>query len=80
MLNVNPEIEANLIAIARRRGLSMDAFLEEMVAQELGMAGPVESGEDKARAFMEWADSFPDDAPPLSDEAISRDNLYPDRW
>lgn len=80
MLNVNPEIEANLVAIAQRRGLSVDALLQEIVAKELHMAGSVDTGEDKARAFIAWADSFPDDAPPLSDEAVSRDSLYPDRW
>ena len=28
--------------------------------------------------FEEWADSFPDTAP-IPDEALSRENLYPDR-
>jgi hypothetical protein len=32
-----------------------------------------------AHEFEEWADSFPD-APPIPDEALSRENLYPDRW
>lgn len=32
-----------------------------------------------AQQFEEWADSFPD-APPIPDEALSRKNLYPDRW
>ena len=34
-------------------------------------------GEEKARAFLEWAESFPD-TPPLSDDAISRASMYPD--
>ncbi len=36
-------------------------------------------GEDKAREFVEWANSH-DAAPPLSEEAISRASLTPDRW
>jgi hypothetical protein len=34
---------------------------------------------EKAREFVEWARSHPV-TPPLSDEAISRANLNPDRW
>ena len=37
------------------------------------------SGAEKAREFVEWAKSHPD-TPPLSDEAISRASLNPDRW
>lgn len=79
MLDLNPEVEANLIALAQRRGVSVDDILEEILVKESSVT-PVETGEDRARAFIAWADSFPDDAPPLSDEAISRENLYPDRW
>lgn len=43
------------------------------------MAKPDVTGEERAKAFLEWAESFPD-TPPLSDDAISRANLYPDRW
>ena len=31
---------------------------------------------EKARAFREWAESHHSDAPPLSDEAISRESIY----
>jgi hypothetical protein len=37
------------------------------------------SGEERARAFVLWAKSHRD-TPPLSDEDISRANMYPDRW
>lgn len=40
---------------------------------------PVKSGEEKARAFVQWAKSHRD-TPPLSDDAISRASLNPDRW
>ena len=38
-----------------------------------------ESGKEKAQRFAEWAKSHAD-TPPLSDEAISRASLNPDRW
>lgn len=34
------------------------------------------SPQEKAKAFLEWADSHVSDAPPLSDEAISRESIY----
>src|SRR5436309_558515 len=33
-------------------------------------------GESVIPAFEEWADSFPQDLPPLSDEAVSRASIY----
>jgi Arc/MetJ-type ribon-helix-helix transcriptional regulator len=37
------------------------------------------NGREKAREFVEWARSHPH-TPPLSDEAVSRASLNPDRW
>ena len=47
-------------------------------------AGPAfgalpKAGEEKAREFVQWAKSHRD-TPPLSDEAISRASMNPDRW
>ncbi len=37
------------------------------------------NGEEKAREFAEWARNHAH-TPPLSDEAVSRASLNPDRW
>jgi len=37
------------------------------------------NGRGKAEAFVSWAKSHPP-SPPLSDEAVSRAGLNPDRW
>jgi Arc/MetJ-type ribon-helix-helix transcriptional regulator len=37
------------------------------------------NGPHKAEEFVEWAQSHPP-SPPLSDEAVSRASLNPDRW
>jgi hypothetical protein len=37
------------------------------------------NGPHKAEEFVEWAQSHPL-SPPLSDEAVSRASLNPDRW
>ena len=78
MLNVNPELEQNLVALAQERGMTVEALLREFVGQVQAAVAP-QSAEERARAFLTWADSFPD-TPLLSDEAISRASMYPDRW
>lgn len=40
----------------------------------------VASTEERAKAFQEWAESHRLDTPILSDEAISRESIYGDRW
>jgi hypothetical protein len=81
-LNLNPDIEARLIALAQSSGVSVEDFLLHIVIVE------EKTGHSKVRRlspeqwavqFEEWADSFPE-APPIPDEALSRENLYPDRW
>ncbi len=37
------------------------------------------TGEEWAREFRQWAESHPEDQPPLSDEAVSRDTMYEGR-
>lgn len=80
-LNLNPDVEKDLAARAQARGISLSDYLQEMAAREAARL-PVRAGstgEERAKAFLEWAESFPD-TPPLSDEAISRESMYPDRW
>ena len=80
-LSLNPEVEKGLMARAQARGVSLDDYLQELVEKDIGFAaGATETkGEEKARAFVQWAKSHRD-TPPLSDEAISRASMYPDRW
>jgi hypothetical protein len=79
-LALSPEIERGLIVRARARGVSLDDYLQELVEKDAGLAVATETrGEEKARAFVQWAKGHRD-TPPLSDEAISRASMYPDRW
>jgi hypothetical protein len=79
-LNLNPDIEARLLALAQRSGISVEAFLQHVVEEKSGPAPRQQqlNPEDWASQFEEWANSFPD-APPIPDEALSREFLYPDR-
>jgi hypothetical protein len=79
-LSLNPETEKTLSARAGQLGLSLNDLLQELANREAAaLSEPMLSGDEKAKAFLAWADSFPD-TPPLSDEAISRESFYPDRW
>ena len=76
-LNLDPDVENDLTTLAQQRGLSLTDYILEVLDREAIRAKvPRMSGEEKALAFLEWADSFPD-VPLISDEALSRDNLYP---
>ena len=78
-LSLSPEIEEGLLARAEQKGVSLDYLLQEIVSREVGIGStPKMSGEEKARAFVEWAESHRHTTP-LSDEAIDRSNLYPEQ-
>jgi hypothetical protein len=82
-------LEAALNAQAREHGLTADTVARRLLERALTPGAEREeyvpsnatgtSGREKARAFAQWASSHRH-TPPLSDEAISRANLYPDRW
>lgn len=79
-LNLNPETEARLIALAQSSGVSVEDFLRHVVEEKSGHGPALRlNPEQWADQFETWADSFPE-APPLPDEALSRENLHPDRW
>lgn len=81
-LNLSPEKEAAFKAQAQACGLSLEQWMLEVVDQYLSPASifhlqktnPAEWG----RQFRAWADSHNPDIPVLSDEAMSRENIYRD--
>ena len=76
ILELKPDVEAGLAALARAKGLPLDLFLRGLLEQ---FAGPSSSGEmtpaQRAAAFEQWAGSFPE-RPVPSEEAMSRDAIY----
>ena len=82
-LRLKPDIAAKLEALASAQGLSVEDCLKQLVERELSGNSPETtprrrlSAEEWGREFEEWADSFPE-VPPMPDEALSRENLYPD--
>jgi hypothetical protein len=77
---IKPETAEILAAQAEARGLSVDEYLKSLLGvTNSGHApapGPQMTPEERARMFEEWAHSHRSSAPPLSDEAISRESIY----
>nr|WP_238360552.1 hypothetical protein [Iningainema tapete] len=78
---MKPEIEAQLIAQAASAGISVEEFLQMAISGLLSASQPsvvptVLSPQERAQAFVKWAKSHSIQAPPLSDEAISRESIY----
>jgi hypothetical protein len=88
-LPLQPQEEARLIAAAQAKGLSTDALvraaLDRILAEAPSLAGQPRSLQDEltpeewVRQFDAWVDSHDRTTPLLSDEAISRESIYPDR-
>jgi hypothetical protein len=82
-IKFSPEREAALQAQAQARGLTIEQWLIELADQytppssiaHLQRTDPKEW----ARQFRTWADSHDPNTPVLSDEAMSRESIYPDR-
>jgi hypothetical protein len=77
-LDLNPDVEAGLLAQAKARGLPLEAYLEQVLRERSRSVDVARlSPADKAKAFRAWAASHPS-TPPLSDEAVSRESLVRD--
>jgi hypothetical protein len=74
---------ARLQAQAEAQGLTLAALLRSITEQWNGAHEKsfyeTASPEERDRAVEEWANQHRSSAPPLSDEAISRDSIYGER-
>ena len=82
-LELSPERKAALTAQAQTRGMSLEQWLLEL-AEQLAPPSSIAclqktNPNEWARQFHAWAESHDRTTPLLSDEAISRDGIYPDR-
>ena len=81
-LNLPPEKEAAFEAQARARGLSVEQWMLELAEQSVEPVSIAHlqrtDPEEWARQFDAWAASHDPKIPVLSDEAMSRESIYPD--
>jgi hypothetical protein len=83
-LKMSPEREATLKVLAQARGLTLEQWFLELADQfvpadsiaHLQRTNPAEW----MRQFRAWAESHDRTTPLLSDEAVSRESIYPDRF
>ena len=77
-LELKPDIEANLAAQARARGVGLDAYLQDVV-EELARtkAAPPASLQD-LRATLDALAEMGRDLPRLPSSAFSRESIYQD--
>jgi len=83
-IHLPPEKEVVFKAEAQLRGLSVEQWLVEVADQHVQPAGSIAhlqrtNPQEWARRFDEWVNSHDPNTPVLSDEAMSRDSMYPDR-
>jgi hypothetical protein len=81
-LNLPPEKEAAFKAVAQACGLSVEQWILKLVEQSVQPASIAHlqrtDPEEWARQFRARADSHDPNIPVLSDEAMSRESIYPD--
>jgi hypothetical protein len=82
-LELSPEREAALKAQAQARGKTVEQWLVELTEQLVPSTSIAHlqktNPKEWARQFRAWADSHDPNMPVLSDEAMSRESIYPDR-
>ena len=72
------DIEADLVAQARARGLDLPQYLEHVLRGQVPpRAGDILSPAERAEAWRQSTRGLPR-TPPPSDEAISRESIYGD--
>jgi hypothetical protein len=78
-IELSPQTEASLSALAAARGLTVQIYLKHLLEEQIEMHRTMPmSPAERGAAWRESAKKFPH-TPPLSDEAISRENLYAER-
>jgi len=78
-IELKPEMEAELKARAQKDGLPVSQYVQRILEQHVPVQPiePTMSPEERAKAFQDWAESFPyRRSTPLSDDAISREAFY----
>lgn len=79
MVTLEPELEAQIAKQAAMQGLSVEEYIRRILASLAAMPAPL-TQQERLEHFERWLKNRPHtDAPPLSDEAISRETIYAER-
>jgi hypothetical protein len=82
-IELSDEKAAALKALAEAQGLTVERWLEQIAEQYLQPVSIAHlqktNPKEWMRQFDAWVDSHDANTPILSDEAMSRESIYPDR-
>jgi len=78
MLEVAPELASKIQARARERGVSVDVYLRELIDEKRTESERRNglSSQERVALLRQWASGHSSNTPLLSNDAISRDNIY----
>lgn len=77
-IELSPELEAALEALARARGIALHQYVHCVLKEQVGVPAPELSPAERAAIWLSSVDDLPL-RPPLSDEAINRESMYAER-
>ena len=75
ILELMPELESRLSALAAEKGVSVSEYVTHLLGQVPGHGLPASSPAERARLWRDSVRNLPR-TPPLSDEAVSRESIY----
>jgi hypothetical protein len=78
-LELKPDIEANLAARARARGIPLDAYLQGVIEDLARAEGTSASSLQEFRATLDLLAEMGRNLPQLPPAALSRESIYQDR-
>ena len=79
-LEIEQETADHLAAQAKAQGVSIDVYLQLLLKSKPASGAVTSSGpQEKAKLWREWVDHHSIDAPPLSDEALTREDMCAER-
>jgi hypothetical protein len=83
-IELSEEKAASLKAQADAQGLTIERWLEQIAEQHVQPVSIAHlqktNPKEWARQFDAWVNSHDPNTPVLSDEAMSRESIYPDRF
>ena len=83
-VDIPEEQLAKVTARAEHRGVSVEEYAQSVMNVALAtrdLADPdTRTVEERLASWREFVNTPRPYSPPLSDEAISRESMYPDRW
>lgn len=78
-IDLNPDMEAALVALAAEQGISLAHYVRRLVEQQVAVPPkPTLSPAERVALWLDAAKRVPE-TPTLSDEAMSRESIYDSR-